>query len=674
MSITPSELKKEKKYLEEVLKKVNEIIEEYDESIQEKIQDITESKKYTWENISDMDEMEISSTLYEINQNMLLTYEEFKYLRNLKRSLNNPYFGRIDFKSKKNFSPIYIGINGIPSYVIDWRAPIASLFYNYGVGQASYKSPSGTITGEITLKRQYKIENGKLKHCFNSDLNIDDEYLQEILASSSSDKMKNIVNTIQREQNEIIRNITDSVLIVQGIAGSGKTSVAMHRIAYLLYQDKNLTSNNILILAPNKVFSEYISNVLPELGEENVLETTFSDFASAFIDKPSEIESFSAFIERYYQKERLNEKELNIIRFKTSNDFKKLLDKYIVNLDKKIIFTSDVIIDGETIEKDYLNDLLNRYQKFPIGERIIAVANKVCKQSKNLKKKAGKVKHALFKKLNLSESILSIYNDFLESNLLKPIGSKFLKFEDLLPMMYLNFELFGYPYDGRIKHVIIDEAQDYSLLQLELLKKIFRRASFTILGDINQTINPYYKYNNLNEINTIFDNSGRYLELTKTYRSSEEIIEYTNKILNLKNICAVRRSNNIPVTFKNVNKENLSKELLKDVKEIRDLGIERIAIITKTKEETNNIYNLLEGKLKDFEKIDSDDKKMARTVVIPSYFSKGLEFDGVIVYSDPNSPYEEKDKYLFYVVCTRAQHKLIIYNQNIFGEKNEKTV
>ena len=330
MNLTPEQLSEEKEYLEKVMEVLKELCDKHSDSIDSQIDSIQELKKYIWDNIYELDDMEVAGEMYNVNTNVGYANKRIADLHQLKRSLYSPYFGRIDFKRDKSRSnriqKIYVGLNGISKdlehYVFDWRTPIASLFYNYGIGKVSYEAPAGTITGEVSLKRQYKIANGKLERCFDSDLNIDDEYLQEILSNASSDKMTNIVKTIQKEQNEIIRNLIDRYLIVQGIAGSGKTSVAMHRIAYLLYAEKDLTSNNVLIFSPNDVFSEYISNVLPELGEENVLQTTFSDFAKSYIKDYKQLESFTEFIERYYKNEDFDDEEFKTIKYKLSNEFK----------------------------------------------------------------------------------------------------------------------------------------------------------------------------------------------------------------------------------------------------------------------------------------------------------------------------------------------------------------
>ena len=689
MNIEPEQLKQEEEYLKKTLAVINELIENDDNSIKDRMAEIQEMKKYLWDNNAMLDDAEIVSGMYNVNCDVSYTNENIKKLMKLKKSLENPYFGRVDFESDGFSEPIYIGINGIAKdlnfYVFDWRTPIASLFYNYGTGPASYETPMGTISGNISLKRQYKISDEKIERCFNSDLNIDDEYLQEILANASSEKMTNIVNTIQREQNEIIRNVSDKYLIVQGIAGSGKTSVALHRIAYLLYKEKNLSSNNVLIFSPNDVFSQYISNVLPELGEDNVLQTTFSDFASAYIRDFKEIESFTQFIERYYKSDSISEEEYKTTKYKVSNDFKSLIDNYIERYRENMSFIKPIIINGKSIKIADLNRLLKiTFGKFPLSERIDRISEYICDQNNISYKKYGKTIREKIKTIvNFDLDVKKMYEDIISSDQFKECAGlkenaefkvgKQLKYDDLLSLMYIYFEMNGYPNNNSIRHIIIDEAQDYSLLQFYMLKKIFYTASFTVLGDIHQTINPYYIYDNLNDVNSIFENKGRYIELNKTYRSSQEIIEFTNQILGLDNVCSVRKDNAIPVTMRSVPKEQAVNQIMQDIEFMRENGIKRIAIITKNNAETLELYDKLKDQLDDINIIQQNAKAgIGNMVILPSYISKGLEFDGVIAYTDENHEYQEKDKYLFYVVCTRAQHNLTVYNQKTLKLERKK--
>ena len=681
MKISSEELKKEVLYLKETLKILKNIIEKESDSIEIQKTNVNEMKKYIWENSGVLDDIEVMVSMRDINKEVDFTNKNIKNINALRKSLSSPYFGRVDFSYDDDIISVYIGINGIienlKNYVFDWRSPIASLFYNYGVGKAEYTAPMGKIQGDILLKRQYKISNGKIKRCFESDINIDDEYLQEILSSASSKKMTNIVNTIQKEQNMIIRNVDDKHLIVQGIAGSGKTSVALHRIAYLLYNEKKLTNNNVLIFSPNEVFSDYISNVLPELGEQNVLQTTFSDFVSSYID--GDIESFTNFLERYYNNENICLENQKYNKVKLSNEFKKEIDIFLKDYISTARFVKGLSINGKKITREELNRIFQeKFDNREVSRRLEDMSEYLGGYKKEFKRK---IFQKLKELLTIDTNPIEVYNKILSKNNLSidKEKTKFnsngkikkLSYSDLLPLMYINFELNGYPNARTIKHVIIDEAQDYTLLQFDILKKIFNSASFTILGDVNQTINPFYKYNNLNDINSIFNNKGKYIELTKTYRSSQEIIEFSNNILGIDNACSVRHSNSIPVEFREVDKNEIRKILVENVHKMQEQNMKRIAIITKSNEEVINLYNELKKDLTKLKMINnSKDFKIGNLVILPSYISKGLEFDGVIIYTDKENEYQEKDKYLFYVVCTRAQHALSIYNQkNIIKNK-----
>ena len=372
MSVNANTLKEEEKYLTKVKKVAKTLIDEIDVKITKEKQEIFELKKYIWNDCKSLSELEYGNLLNDTDAKVEITNEKIKKVFKYEKILDKAYFGRIDFKLPDETINVYIGLYGLnnenENYIFDWRAPISSLFYDYTMGKAGYEAPMGMVVGEITLRRQYKIEKGKLKRIVENDINIDDEVLQEVLSSHSTDKMKNIVTTIQKEQNQIIRNTKDKYLIVQGIAGSGKTSVALHRIAYLLYKEKGLTSNNILIFSPNNVFSEYISDVLPELGEENVLNTTFNDIVKTYLKKYKKIETFSEFLKRKYDELSNGNMIKNIYT-------KEELDEYLENYLKKHIFKSGITLNGFYLNHFELNELLMvKYKKLPFTERIEKIA------------------------------------------------------------------------------------------------------------------------------------------------------------------------------------------------------------------------------------------------------------------------------------------------------------
>lgn len=658
----------EEKRLEDTIKLIRSKISVLGQELYDRDEKVLEFKKFMWDSRADMDAAELKTMMSNNDLEINMMMNKGAYLQRLFKVQNKPYFGRVVFKNDNNIDDVYIGITHVIDdknnyYVHDWRSPICNLFYDYEVGKANYLAPMGRIYGEITKKRQYNIKNGKLIHIFDNSVNIDDELLQEVLASESSDKMKNIVDTIQAEQNKVIRNTEDKNLIVQGIAGSGKTSVALHRIAFLLYKIGNLRSNNILIFSPNKIFSEYISNVLPELGEENTMQTTINDFLDMEIKEFSKVETFTAFIERSYT----NKDDYEFIKYKQSDEVYNHIDKYINKLTKKLKFIDDLFTRDYSYTMEELNLMLkDRYSKFPLSERLKFMADKISEVNFNGSLgKSRKILSELYDRLNIKLNLLDTYIDFFESeeclyrrdiSYIKN-NRKLLNYDDACLYVYMKCKLYGYNYNTWVREIVIDETQDYSLGQIKLISKIFKNASYTILGDINQTINPYYKYSSLGDLCKILD-SSKYIELTKTYRSTEEIIEYSNKVLGLSHVSAVRRNEKMPVIEKV--EFDLGKQLHEDIK----LGTGKsMAIITKNQSECDKIYNLLKDT--GISKIDNNSKKFNRDlIVVPVYMAKGLEFDTVVIYTDKENKYIENEKYLYYVAITRAQHKLIVYNQN----------
>lgn len=678
MNLSEEEFSKEKQHLESTTCLLRETISDLAQDLYDNEEKQQEFKKYIWDTRSELDPTEMKTIISNNEQEIDNLEMKAKYYKKLYKIQNNPYFAKIVFKNNENINPnIYIGLTYLTkdneNVIYDWRAPISSIFYDYESGDCEYEAPGGTVKGYLENKRQFTIEDSKIKRVFDSKLNVQDDLLQEVLSQRNNDYMKNIVNTIQQEQNAIIRNIKDKHLIVQGIAGSGKTSVALHRIAFLLYKIKNLTSDKVLIFAPNQVFSEYISNVLPELGEENTKETTFSDFLETYITEYKHIESFTSFVERYYKYEEENPK---LIKFKQSDEIIKVMEEYIKNYTKKAKFTEEILNRELYISKEKLNYYLNeRYSTIPLLERIDEISDKIAEQTfRGNKSKAKQVRKWLKERINISLDMKEIYRNFFTSKefenaypyqiseaYLRKLDEKTISFEDACLFVYMKSLLQFLGNDYQIEQTIIDEAQDYNKLQYILLKKILKKSKFTILGDINQTINPYYEYKSLEDLKEVFEGSN-YLELTKTYRSSPEIIEHANKILNLNLVSAIRRDTKIPVIFRN--KYNYKEQMIYDIETLQK-KCKSIAIITKTDTEAIDIYKKLKPSFEELTLITSGSKNFNRKlIVIPSYMSKGLEFDASIIYTEKDNKYKPEEKYLYYVSCTRSQHYLVIYNQN----------
>lgn len=680
MNLPEKEIEHEKEYLNHCITIIRKKISDLGQVLYDREEKVLEFKKFIWDTRHDMDPTEMKTMINASDLEVTLMGYKGNYLQKLYRIQNNPYFGSITFKDSTGTNKIYIGITHLDDeendeYLIhDWRAPICSMFYDYEIGAAEYMAPEGKIKGEITNKRQFTIKNAVLERVFDNDINIDDELLQEVLVQESNDKMKNIVNTIQKEQNTIIRNVQDPNLIVQGIAGSGKTSVALHRIAFLLYKINDLTSNNVLIFSPNQIFTEYISNVLPELGESNTLQTTFKSFLETNLSEFNEVESFTEFVERYY---KYQERNIELVKYKQSNEIIKALDNYVEKFINELSFKEDLVTKDYELKRGELNYLFkDRYSKLLIPERLTHIAEKICnvyykgrvghkkeiisKLKKNLNNNLNY--KDIFKNFFRSEEFLNSYKgEITELEITKSVSSKSIKYEDACIFVYIKGLLEGFNYKGEIKEIVIDEAQDYNILQYKLIRSIFKKSNFTILGDINQTVNPYYKYNSLEELKDIFEGSI-YLELNKTYRSSPEIIDYTNKILGLSHVSAIRRNNNREVLFRE-EQNNLKELLLKDINEAKENNFS-VALITKTDEEAEKIYNLLKDDDKEINLLLSTTKEFnKKKVIIPSYMAKGLEFDETIIYTTKENKYTKDEKYLYYVACTRSQHQLIIYNQ-----------
>lgn len=667
MKIEREEFERERNYLNKTVSLIRKKISKLGQELFDDDSKVLEFKKLIWDTHTEMDPNEMRSMMAESDLQVSIMQSKGNYLQRLFRIQNKPYFGSIRFKEEgsEEEDNIYIGITHVEDkldyYVHDWRSPICSMFYDYETGPASYKAPSGIIKGNIIKKRQYIIEDAELKHIFDNDLNISDSLLQEVLAEESSDKMKNIVNTIQEEQNKVIRNTEDKNLIVEGIAGSGKTSVALHRIAFLLYRIPNLTSSNVVVFTPNKVFSEYISNVLPELGEDNTYDMTFYDLLCQNINEYKDIENFTDFISRYYKG---NVDNYDMVKYKQSDEIIKDINNYINNLLSTIKFNNKLEYDNFIeIDTEELNNMLNyKYNRFPLFERIKEISKRIASNNyEGSTKNASSIEKKLKELLNIKLDLKDIFNNFYQSEYSKykdKVNDKYLYYEDACIFLYIKSLLVGFNTNHVIKEIVIDEAQDYNKLQYLIIKKTFKTSNYTILGDTNQTINPYYKYNSLEELTSIFD-SSKYITLTKTYRSTGKIIDYTNKILGLNHVTAIRNDKASDIIFRN----NITKnDFLTDINNLKTIS-KSIAIITKNDKEAEKVYNMLKDDL-DIMLIDGFGHIKRDLVVVPSYVAKGLEFDSVIIYTDTNNKYQEKDKYLFYVACTRAQHNLIIYNNS----------
>lgn len=672
------DLELEKQRLDETLGIVRKIVEKKENEAYGSIENIRQLNE---ENIGNTDVLDQVTNLLEFYREQNGSDKTTSELLKLRASCNKPYFGRIDFEEdgyeKENY---YIGINPIfydvNQYVLDWRAPLASIFYNAKLGKTSYKAPSGIIEGKLTCKRQYKIENGKLVRVLESSDYIHDDELQAVLSKSSSDKMKNIVATIQQEQNEVIRNSTDKNVIVQGGAGSGKTAVALHRIAYLLYQNKNAKSDDFMLITPNKTFGSYVSFVLPELGEENVPQYTIEELIREFLPNYGKFESYDEFLSKYYNGS-VTFTEAASNRIKMNADFIDAIDAFADSKINNAVFKEDFKLNKKTINKVFLSLRFKMLGDSMSGkERVESLAAEICSKNKICgKAQRTAVEKNLYNLLmkDITNDPRKLYNEFLSSPYYEKLCGKtdfcgsynFISYPDQLGMLYLYSTLFdcSKKFD-KTKYLIIDEAQDYPQILIKIFNNIFGSASKTILGDVNQTLNPYFRYSELDEMSKVIGNSS-FCKLNKAYRSSPEITDYTNSVLNIENVESARLSDDIPVEIKEVSDDELYHTLCEDVLSLKEQGMERVAIVTKNDDEAKKIYDGLSGFIDGLSVLTPDNTVLTDTIVAPSYTSKGLEFDAVICYndSDKDASFGNSDKHLYYVACTRAQHKLMVYNE-----------
>ena len=379
------------------------------------------------------------------------------------------------------------------------------------------------------------------------------------------------------------------------------------------------------------------------------------------INEYKDIENFTDFISRYYKG---NVDNYDMVKYKQSDEIIKDIDSYINNLLSTIKFNNKLEYDNFIeIDTEELNNMLNyKYNRFPLFERIKEISKRIASNNdEGSNKNATSIEKKLKELLNIKLDLKDIFNNFYQSKYSKykdKVNDKYLYYEDACIFLYIKSLLVGFNTNHVIKEIVIDEAQDYNKLQYLIIKKTFKTSNYTILGDTNQTINPYYKYDSLEELTSLFE-SSKYITLTKTYRSTGKIIDYTNKILGLNHVTAIRNDKASDIIFRN----NITKnDFLTDINNLKTIS-KSIAIITKNDKEAEKVYNMLKDDL-DIMLIDGFGHIKRDLVVVPSYVAKGLEFDSVIIYTDEDNKYQEKDKYLFYVACTRAQHNLIIYNNS----------
>ncbi|MFZ3172201.1 MAG: RNA polymerase recycling motor HelD [Carboxydocellales bacterium] len=741
---------------EQRLKKTKKVIEEYLEVIKtsekKQVQDIKQA-------FVDLDFLDSSQSYITIlTSTQMLEYGRENY-KKLSAGKEKPYFARVDFKNEgsPDYGKYYIGKFSVPSgvdrepFVIDWRAPIANIYYESRLGEATYEAPEGIVKGDLGLKRQFTINNGILENILDIDLTTNDEFLQASLDAGVDNKLKDIAATIQAEQNRIIRADINRPLIVQGVAGSGKTTIALHRIAYLIYTyEDDFIPENFLIIAPNRLFINYISEVLPELGVERVKQTTFTEVMLEVIELDCTITNPNDKLVSFINTQDGNENDSPApvkwaSAFKGSMIFKKIIDNYLDDLEQAFVPDEDLALEEYIIvPKDEIKRLFIREYGFLAFYRRVDMLKKVL--SNKLKSAKEKILTEIEEPFNrkidnlrgiamedqkrrdliaslldardvrlmevknrLKNLVAQYIAKFPKRNLLRYyqdivtnegfirkhitdeayensigftcetserlISKKQIEFEDLAPLAYLKYNLYGLKEKPSIKHCVIDEAQDLSSFQIYALRKILNTDLFTIFGDLAQGIHSYRGTNNWAElINDVFSNREcNFRTLEQSYRTTIEIMELANKILkkseNRDFIYAkpVIRHGDKPIIKNFSSTDNFAEEAVREIETLKSRDYKSVAFIGKTLDECRTIKNLLEqrGGLKVDIITGDEDVWDGEVVVLPAYIAKGLEFDAVFIVSiNEGFSFDELDIKLLYIAVTRARHKLYIFQTN----------
>lgn len=666
----------EKEYLRQLIGIINDTINNTDKSVKEHVDTLQEYKDYIWSN-KDIDPHEIRSMRESILRHFASGESVIDKRRRLGKILEIPYFGRIDFKEKKEGSetmPLYIGIhtfydpNQKINLIYDWRAPVSSMFYDHELGEAAYSSPAGEINGEISLKRQYRIRNGKMEYMIESSLTVHDDILQKELSANADDKMKNIVTTIQREQNRIIRNEEAPVLIIQGVAGSGKTSIALHRIAYLLYAQKgDISSKDILIISPNKVFADYISNVLPELGEETVPETSMEQILSGILDNKYKYRNFFEQVTELLDKPAPD--FIERIRYKASFEFISRLDKFILHVENTYFKATDVQLTRlVTIPAEFIEEQFRRFNRYPMRQRFETMTDYILDMMKvkygftvtaaerNLLKKE-------IQKMFTGNNDLQVYKDFFmwsgQPDMFKTRKNHTLEYADLAPLAYLHMALDGNTVRHRVKHLLIDEMQDYSPVQYKVLQKLYPCRK-TVLGDACQSVNPYGS-STADIIRKAFV-TGEVMKLCKSYRSTFEITDFAQKILTNEELEPVIRHGEHPAILRFKNMEEEISGIANILSTFKTSNHKSLGIICKTEAQAMEMTEKLKAYTSNIYFLSNRSSAFAKGIIVTSaHMAKGLEFDEVIVPRVDDKNYSTPiDKSMLYVAVTRAMHKLTL--------------
>lgn len=664
-------------FLEFVLQKLEKRVEEVSLSLEEGQKEIQGMHEYYWENYTEMDQYGYEdydnqqALFHQVNANQQQLLLKQRFIK----MMDSPFFGRVDFVYEGEEEPetFYIGIGnfsertGQTPLIYDWRAPVSGLFYDYDKGPAKYEAPVGELTGEIISKWQYKIRSGKMVYEFESDVKIDDEILAAELGSTGEVQLKNIIRTIQKEQNAIIRNTKDRILVIQGAAGSGKTSVALHRIAYLLYHDrKNLKSSDILILSPNSVFSDYISHILPELGEENIREMSFDLFAY------KELKDVAADCEDRYDQIEKNLKFpflADSLKEKETGEFTDKIEGFLLELEDSLMNFRDVEYRGFVkTEKEIISLFYFKFTDIPLLSRMDAVAEYFIDEvetlrNRDMEEEEREAVKEKFRRMYETRDVYVLYNRFLAASGFSmlpkvPIEKRKLPYEDVYPVLYFKYRLLSRQAKENIRHLVVDEMQDYSRLQYKILQMLFP-CRMTILGDRAQTMED-----RIQDVTTflpeIFGRDIRTIYMNKSYRNTVEIASYANSLAGIEGMDLFERHGKPVERQEAVSLKEAAEKIAKEVKAGETYETE--AVILPNEESASLFSSLLSESLGEkVSYLHRDSRKFEKGLTVTTfYLAKGLEFDRVFSVF----PKEEEGALLRqgrYIAATRALHELHVY-------------
>lgn len=669
----------EREYLEEIKEKLHLNLKRVDERVRQVSNELKANKEYIYEFQSGMDEADMVAADQSLNRIASTGENAVELRRKIYKLLASPYFGRIDFRVKNlTPTPIYIGIASFTDettrkgLIFDWRAPVSSMFYDYELGDAEYKTPSGVVKGVISLKRQYRIKEGKMEFMIENSLNIHDEVLQKELSKSSDDRMKNIVATIQRDQNAVIRNESASVMIIQGVAGSGKTSIALHRVAFLLYRYRDtIRSKDILIISPNKVFADYISSVLPELGEEHIPETGMDELAQDLLGPNVRFQTF--FQQVYTLLDRKDEKYIERIRFKSSFEFLAKLNQYLIHVENNYFEAQEIRVAGKVIPFPFIMERFKAYHRMPMMKRFAEMTKDILQHlrgqvnRKLSNREKEKVWEAIPKMFRVG-SYFELYKDFYSwlgrREMLVSYGADGLEYADVFPLIYCKIRIEGTNSYDQVKHLLVDEMQDYTPIHYAVLSRVFL-CKKTILGDISQTVNPY-SASSADTIEEIFP-QGEIVKLRRSYRSTFEIANFALSVKPNPDMIPMERHGEEPALMGFASSTEEIEGIRKLISDFRISGNQSLGIICKTHQQASWIYGQL--RISDVHLLTADSTAFVQGIAITTvHMAKGLEFDDLIIPGVSARNYAtEVDRSLLYIACTRAMHKLTL---TYYGEQS----